>query len=81
MNNLISIPKNAIFVKADVVVLYLSISYEVSLRAPREALDKRDDKIIPSKEILKMAEFILKNNYFEFGKKNRTTNLTNCNWD
>ena len=71
MNNLLSIPKNAIFVTAAVVVLYPSISYEVGLRALREALDKRDEKIIPSKEILKMAEFILKNNYFEFGKKIR----------
>ena len=35
----------------------------------REALDKRDEKTIPTEELLKMAEFVLKNNYFDFGNK------------
>ena len=62
-------PENAIFVIADVVGLYPSIPHEVDLRALREALDKRDKKTIPTEELLKMAEFVLKNNYFEFGNK------------
>ena len=41
----------------------------MGLRALREALDKRDEKTIPTEELLKMAEFVLKNNYFEFGNK------------
>ena len=68
-NNLDSIPENAILVTADVVGLYPSIPHEVGLRALREALDKRDDNTIPTEELLKMAEFVLKNNYFEFGNK------------
>ena len=69
INNLDSIPENAILVTADVVGLYPSIPHEVGLRALREALDKRDEKTIPTEELLKMAEFVLKNNYFEFVNK------------
>ena len=69
INNLDSIPENAILVTADVVGSYSSIPHEVGLRALREALDKRDEKTIPTEELLKMAEFVLKNNYFEFGNK------------
>ena len=54
---------------ADVVGLYASMPHEVGLRALRETLDKRDEKTISTEELLKMAEFALKNNYFEFGNK------------
>ena len=60
INNLDSIPENAILVTADVVGLYPSIPLEVDLRALREALDKRDEKTIPTEELLKIAEFVLK---------------------
>ena len=69
INNLHSIPQNAILMTANVVGLYPSIPHEVGLRALRESLDKRDEKTIPTEELLKMAEFLLKNNYFEFGNK------------
>ena len=69
INNLDSISKNAILVTSDVVGLYPSILNGVGLRALREALDKRDEKTIPTEELLKMAEFVLKNNYFEFGNE------------
>ena len=69
INNLDSIPENAILVTADVVGLYPSIPHEVGLRALRNALDKRDEKTISTEELLQMAEFVLKNNYFEFGNK------------
>ena len=71
VNNLVSIPENAILVTADGVGLYPSIPHEVGLRALREALDKRDKKTIPTEELLTMAEFMLKNNYFEFGTKTK----------
>ena len=54
---------------ADVVGLYPSILHGVGLRALREALDKRDEKAIPTEELLEMVEFVLKNNYFEFGNE------------
>ena len=52
-----SIPENAILVKANVVELYLSIS--------PEALDKQDEKSIPEEDLVKMAGFVLKKNFLE----------------
>ena len=51
---------------ADVVGLYPSISHTAGLAALREALDKREAKKIPTEDLVKMAEFALKNSYFEF---------------
>ena len=59
INNLDSIPENAIFVTVDVVGLYPIILHELGLRALREVLDKTDEKTIPMEELLKM-EFVLK---------------------
>ena len=59
------IPANPSLVIADVVGLCPSIPNEVSLRALREALVKEIRKPF----LRKMAEFLLKNNYFEFGNK------------
>ena len=42
------------------VGLYPSITHEVGLRALREALNKRDDKTIPTEKLLKMPDFVLK---------------------
>ena len=46
--------------------LYPSIPYEAGLKALREVLDKREQHIIPTSELIRMADFVLKNNYFEF---------------
>ena len=60
------IPDNAILVTTDVVGLYPSIPNNVELRALKEALDKREQKKIPTEDLLQMAVFVLKNNFFEF---------------
>ena len=67
--NLSTIPDNAILVTADVVGLHPSIPHEAGLRALKEALDKQDKKCIPTEDLVKMAEFVLKNNFFEFNSK------------
>ena len=67
--NVSTIPGNAILVTADVVGLYPRIPHEAGLRALREALDKQDKKCIPTEDLVKMAEFVLKNNFFEFNSK------------
>ena len=61
-----SVPENAILVTADVVGLYPSILHNVGLKARKQALDKREQEKVPTEDLLKMAEFILKNNFFEF---------------
>ena len=58
--NLSTIADNAILVKADVVGLYPNIHHEFGLRALRETLDKQDKKSIPTEDLVKMEEFMLK---------------------
>ena len=64
--NLGSISENAILVTADVVGLYPSIPHEARVKALREVLDKREKHSTPKSEPIRMADFVLKNNYFEF---------------
>ena len=49
--------------------LYPSIPHEAGLNALKEALEKRTRKDIPTENLIKMAEFVLKNNFFEFDSK------------
>ena len=57
--NISSIPEDTIWVTADVVSLYPSIPNTSGLEELRDALNNRVD-------LVKMIEFVLKNNYFEF---------------
>ena len=60
------IPNNAILVTAGVVGLYSSIPHQTGLIPLKEALDKSLSKKIPTDDLIKMAEFVLSNNFFEF---------------
>ena len=46
--------------------LYLSIPYELGLKALEEALEKRKSKQISTDNVIKLTKFLLQNNYFEF---------------
>ena len=46
--------------------LYPSIPREAGVKALREVLDKREKHSTPKSELIRMADFVLKNNYFEF---------------
>ena len=61
-----NLPSNSILVTADVVGLYPSIPHDSGLEALDKALESRIQKIIPSEDLIEMASFILKNNFFEF---------------
>ena len=61
-----NIPDNAILVSRDVIGLYPTIPHKVGLKALKEVPGRREEKKISTKNLLKMAEFVLKNNYFEF---------------
>ena len=56
-------------VTANVVSLYPSILHDIGLEALRRTLDDRVNKKIGTEDLIKMAEFVLKNNYFEFNGK------------
>ena len=55
---------DTLFFTADDVGLYPSIPHEVGLQALKEVLDRRKDKKISTNDLLEMAAFVLKNNYF-----------------
>ena len=61
-----SLPENAILVTADVVGPYPSIPHEAGLQALEEALENRNQKQISTDKLVKMAQFVLKNNFSEF---------------
>ena len=63
------IPKGAILVTADVVRLYASIPHNEGLKVLRNQYDKSIDKTVTTEDIIKMAEFFLKNNSIEFNSK------------
>ena len=52
----------------DVVGLYPSVPHESSLNAIKGALEIRKRKSVPTNDIVKMLEFVLRNNYFEFNR-------------
>ena len=58
------IPENGILVTAGIVHLYPSIPYKAGLQGLKNALEKRKQKHIPTKKLINMAEFMLKNNFF-----------------
>ena len=63
------IPEDAFLVTADVVGLYPSIPHDAGLKALYEKLEERSDKKVPSADLVEMAEFVLKNNFFEFDSR------------
>ena len=69
IKNISTLPENAILVTADVVGLYPSIPHQTGFSALKEALENRSVKKIPAENLIKMAEFVLKNNLFEFNSK------------
>ena len=64
-----SVPQNALLVTVDVVKLYPSIPHQDGLDALSIKLEQREDKEVPTEDLLKMAQFFLKNNDFEFSSK------------
>ena len=63
------IPKGIILVTADVVGLYPSIPRYGRLEVLQNQYDKLKDKMVSTGDIIKMADFVLKNNLFEFDCK------------
>ena len=72
LNKLRSLPKlpsNIILCTVDVVGLHPNIPHEEGLSALRKRLDNRMEKYISSDTLCDLAEVVLKNNIFKFGKK------------
>ena len=63
------IPKGASLVTADVVGLYPHIPHDEGLKVLRNQYGKFIDKTVPTEDIIKMTEFVLKKNLLEFNSK------------
>ena len=69
------IPEDAFLVVADIVGLYPIILHHAGLKALYKKLEERSDKIVPSADLVGMAEFVLKKNFFEFDSKSNNKSL------
>ena len=49
--------------------LYRSIPHDAGLKAQYKNLEERSDIKIPSADLVDMAEFVLKSNFFKFDSK------------
>ena len=63
------VPDNAILITVDVVGIYLSIAHNEDQEILKKQLDSFDVKLIPTEDLVKMAEFVLKNKYLGFNSK------------
>ena len=69
LNDLGKLPKNPILVAADAVGLHPSIPHADGLEALSAKLEERKDKSIAIEDLLQIARFFLRNNFFKFDSK------------
>jgi len=69
LNDIGTLPQNALLVTIDVVGLYPHIPHNEGLDAIRHALDGRENQETPTNLIVDLAELVLRNNNFEFDGK------------
>ena len=69
LRSLPKLPDGIILCTMDVVGLYPNILHEEGLSALRKRLETRKEKYVSTDTIIDLAEAVLKNNIFTFGKK------------
>ena len=60
------VPEGSFLVTADVVGLYPSIPHKEGILALKNKFEEQTFSKIPTNALVKLAEFFLKNNFFEF---------------
>ena len=68
LNQIGDIPENALLVSFDVIGLYPHIPHNQVVEIMRRFLDKREDQSVTSESLCKLANIVLKHNYFELEK-------------
>ena len=69
LHSLTNLPNDIILCSVDVVGLYPNISHDESLSALQERLELRKEKKVSTSTLVELAEVVLENNVFTFGKK------------
>ena len=73
------LPGDIILCSVDVVGLYPNVPHDEGLSGPQKRLELRREKKVSTSALVELAEVVLKNNVFTFGKKNLKTNRRNSN--
>ena len=69
MKRIGKVPEVCFLVTADVVSLYPSILHKEGILALKSKLEEQTSSKIPTNDLVKWAEFVLKNIFFEFNNK------------
>ena len=69
MKRIGKVSEGSFLVTADVVGLYPSISYKEGILALKSKSEKQTSSKIPTNDLIKLAEFVLRNNFFEFNNE------------
>ena len=69
MKRIGKVPEGSFLVTADVVDLYPSIPHKEGILALKSKLEEQTSSKIPTNDLVKLAEFVLKNNFFEFNNE------------
>ena len=78
LKKLKEVPKDAIMVTAYVVCLFPSRPDDFGLEALRRTHDDQLNKKTGTDNVVKLAELVFKNNYFEFNVKVKKKTFSNC---
>ena len=66
MKRIEKVPEGSFLVTADAVGLYPSIPHKEWILALKNKFEEQTSSKIPTNDLVKLAEFFLKNNFFEF---------------
>ena len=69
MKRIGKVPEGSFLVTADVVGLYQSIPQKEEILELKSKLEKQTSSKIPTNDLVKLAEFALKNNFFKFNNE------------
>ena len=69
MKRIGKVPEGSFLVTADVVGLYRSISHKEVILTLKSKLEEQTSTKIPTNDLVKLPEFVRKNNFFEFNNK------------
>ena len=69
MKRIGKVPEGSFLVTADVVGLYPSIPHKERILALKCKLEEQTSSKVPTNDLVKLAEFVLKNNFFEFNNQ------------
>ena len=69
MKRIGKVPEGSFLVTADVVGVYPSIPHKEGTLALKTKFEEQTSAKIPTNDLVKLAEFVLKNNFFEFNNE------------